>query len=186
ASLYGIANLKRIVPRLPEWTTEKGENYDNLGTLYGQVIAQFQRYMGHVSNNIGGIYEHHKTAEQEGAVYTYVSKEHQKNCMSFLQEQLFETPQWLIDRELFGKIEYSGSVERIRAMQEASLNTILQLGKLARIIENETLNGTEAYGLLEMMQDLRKGIWSETRNGKAIDTYRRNLQKAHIERLEYL
>jgi hypothetical protein len=60
------------------------------------------------------------------------------------------------------------------------------LGKLARIIENETINGKNAYGLLEMMRDLRRGIWSETRSGKAIDTYRRNLQKAHIDRLEYL
>ncbi len=186
ASLYGIENLKRIVPNLMEWTTEAGENYDDLETLYGQVVGQFQRYMGHVSNNIGGVYEYHKTADQEGAVYTHVSKEHQKNCMAFMQEQLFETPEWLIDQNIFNKIQYSGSVERIRSMQERYLNTMLQLGKLARIIENETINGENAYGLLEMMQDLRRGIWSETRSGKAIDTYRRNLQKAHIDRLQYL
>lgn len=186
ASMYGIANLKRIVPNLMEWTTEAGENYDDLETLYGQVVGQFQRYMGHVSNNIGGVYEYHKTADQEGAVYTHVSREHQKNCMAFMQEQLFETPEWLIDQNIFNKIQYSGSVERIRSMQERYLNTMLQLGKLARIIENETINGENAYGLLEMMQDLRRGIWSETRSGKAIDTYRRNLQKAHIDRLQYL
>ncbi|MEQ5790477.1 zinc-dependent metalloprotease [Muricauda sp. NFXS6] len=186
ASLYGIENLKRIVPKLMEWTTEEGENYDDLETMYGQVVAQFRRYMGHVSNNIGGVYEYHKTADQEGAVYTHVSKEHQKNAMNFMQEQLFETPEWLIDKDIFNKIEYSGSVERIRATQERYLNTMLQLGKLARIIENETLNGDEAYGLVEMMRDLRSGIWSETRSGNTIDTYRRNLQKAHIDRLEYL
>lgn len=186
ASLYGIENLKRIVPKLIEWTTEEGENYDDLETMYGHVVAQFRRYMGHVSNNIGGVYEYHKTADQEGAVYTHVSKEHQKNCMAFIQEQLFETPEWLIDQDIFNKIQYSGSVERIRSMQERYLNTMLQLGKLARIIENETLNGDDAYGLVEMMRDLRRGIWSETRSGKTIDTYRRNLQKAHIDRLEYL
>lgn len=186
ASMYGIENLKRIVPKLMEWTTEDGENYDDLETMYGQVVAQFRRYMGHVSNNVGGVYEYHKTADQEGAVYTHVSKEHQKNAMNFMQEQLFETPEWLIEPNIFNKIEYSGSVDRIRATQERYLNTMLQLGKLARIIENETLNGDEAYGLVEMMRDLRSGIWSETRNGNTIDTYRRNLQKAHIDRLEYL
>ena len=36
------------------------------------------------------------------------------------------------------------------------------------------------------MRDLRRGVWSETRTGKTIDTYRRNLQKAHIDHLEYL
>lgn len=186
ASLYGIANLKRIVPNLIDWTTEAGENYDDLETMYGHVVSQYGRYMGHVANNIGGVYEHYKTAEQDGAVYTHVSKEHQKNAMKFMQEQLFETPEWLLDQNIFNKIQYSGSVERIRSVQERYMNTMLQLGKLARIIENETINGNEAYTLLEMMRDLRRGIWSETRNGKSIDTYRRNLQKAHIDRLEYL
>jgi hypothetical protein len=54
------------------------------------------------------------------------------------------------------------------------------------MIEDQTINGTDAYSLLEMMGDLRKGLWSETRSGNTIDTYRRNLQKAHIERLAYL
>lgn len=186
ASLYGIENLKRIVPKLIDWTTEPGENYDDLETMYGHVVSQFGRYMGHVSNNIGGVYEYNKTADQEGAVYTHVSKEHQKKAMAFMQEQLFATPEWMIDQNIFNKIQISGSVERIRALQERYLNTMLQMGKLARVIENETINGDEAYGLLEMMRDLRRGIWSETRNGRTIDTYRRNLQKAHIDRLGYL
>jgi hypothetical protein len=37
-----------------------------------------------------------------------------------------------------------------------------------------------------MMRDLRRGVWSELRSGRKIDTYRRNLQKAHIDRLAYL
>ena len=83
ASTYGIANLKRIVPNLMEWTTEDGKDYNDLGTMYGQVVSQFRRYMGHVSNNIGGVYEYYKTADQEGAVYTHVDKAHQKACMQF-------------------------------------------------------------------------------------------------------
>ena len=186
ASLYGIANLKRIVPKLNEWIAEDGKNYDDLGTMYRQVLGQFNRYMGHVANNIGGVYEYNKTFDQEGAVYTHVDKAHQKKCMNFIQEQLFNTPEWMLDQNILNKIEYSGSIERIRSMQTRTLNTMLSLGKLARIIENETINGSNAYTLTSMMSDLRKGIWSETRSGKSIDTYRRNLQKAHIDRLAYL
>ncbi|WP_445384171.1 zinc-dependent metalloprotease [Robiginitalea sp. IMCC44478] len=186
ASEYGIANLKRIVPNLIEWTREEGKNYEDLETMYGQVVGQFRRYMGHVSNNIGGVYENYKTYDQEGAVYTHVPKGHQEKCMAFLQEQLFQTPEWMLDKELFEKFEYSGSVERIRAIQVRTLNNILSLGKLARLVENQTLNGNQAYTLPEMMKDLRNGLWSELRNGRSIDTYRRNLQKAHIDRLEYL
>ena len=186
ASTYGIKNLKRIVPNLIEWTTETGEDYSDLSDMYGQLLSQFSRYMGHVANNIGGVYEHYKTADQAGAVYTYVDKEHQKNALKFINAQLFQTPEWLIDPAIFERIEYSGSIERIRRLQERTLKTILSLGKMARMIENETLNGSEAYTLRSMTRDLRTGIWSELYSGRKIDTYRRNLQRAHIDRLAYL
>jgi len=186
ASQYGIANLKRIVPNLIEWTAEDGKNYDDLGTLYGQVLGQYRRYMGHVSNNIGGVYEHYKTYDQEGAVYTPVSKAHQKKCMNFLQQELFKTPMWMVDTEILSRVEGSGAIERVRALQSGTLNNLLQVGRMARLIEHETLYGRQAYPLTEMMYDLRRGIWSELRTGSSIDTYRRNLQKAHIDRLEYL
>ena len=142
-------------------------------------MGQFNRYMGHVSNNIGGVYEFYKTYEQDGAVYTPVSRQHQENCMAFLQEELFQTPEWLLDKEILGRIEYSGIVERVRSMQVRTLNNVLSLGKLARLVEHEALNGAQAYTLTTMMSDLRKGLWSELPSGRKIDTYRRNLQKAH-------
>jgi hypothetical protein len=186
ASMYGIANLKRIVPNLATWIGEDGKNYDDLGTLYDEVFGQYNRYMGHVSNNIGGVYEIYKAFGQEGAVYSPVPKERQKNSMYFVQKQLFETPEWLLDQDIFNKIEASGSVERLRSIQVRTLDNILNLGKISRMIENETANGKVAYALTDMMKDLRTGIWSELSRGAKIDTYRRNLQKAHIDRLSYL
>ena len=186
ASQYGINNLKIIVPKLIAWTAEEGKNYDDLETMYGQVLSQYNRYMGHVTANIGGVYEYYKTYDQEGAVYTHVPEAHQKASMRFLNDQLFRTPQWLIDEEIFNKVEFAGSVERLRTYQVRTLNNLLDFGRLARLIENETLNGNSAYSMLEMMDDLRKGIWTELSRGRTIDTYRRNLQKAYLVRMEYL
>lgn len=186
ASLYGIANLKRIVPNLIEWTAEDGKDYSDLQSLYGQVLGQYNRYMGHVSSNIGGVYEHYKTYDQDGAVYTHVDKSHQKKAMNFVQQELFKTPTWLIDSNIFNKVESAGSVERLRRAQVRALNNILDFGRMARVIENETLNGNNAYTLINMMRDLRRGIWSELPSGRKIDTYRRNLQRAYIERLDFL
>ncbi len=186
ASEYGIKNLKRIVPNLIDWTAEDGKDYEDLDDLYGQVLAQFNRYMGHVAANIGGVYENYKTYDQEGAVYTHVDAKKQKRAMKFLQEQLFETPEWMINQDIFNKIEYDGNIERIRNMQQRALNNILDFGRMQRLMENEEINGKEAYSLLDMMTDLRKGIWSEVYSGKTIDRYRRNLQRAYIERMEYL
>jgi len=186
ASTYGIANLKVIVPNLIKWTAEDGKNYSDLQTMYGQVLGQFNRYMGHVSGNIGGVYEYYKTYDQKGAVYTHVAKDHQKKAMNFIQKELFKTPKWLIDENIFNKVESAGSVERLRGVQVRTLNNILDFGRMARLIENETLNGNGAYTLINMMTDLRRGVFSELAGGRKIDTYRRNLQRAYIERMEFL
>lgn len=186
ASEYGIKNLKRIVPNLINWTSEDGKDYEDLDDLYGQVLSQFNRYMGHVAANVGGIYENYKTYDQEGAVYMHVPKEKQERAMKFLQEQLFETPEWLINQDIFNKVEYDGNIERIRSMQQRALNNIMDFGRMQRLMENEEINGREAYSLLDMMNDLRKGIWSEVYSGRKIDRYRRNLQRAYIDRMEYL
>ena len=186
ASTYGIKNLQRIVPNLIEWTTKDGENYDDLAEMYGQLLSQFNRYMGHVANNVGGVYEHYKTADQEGAVYTHVAKEKQAEALAFLDKELFQTPAWLLDKSIFERIEYSGSVERIRSLQERTLKNLLSLGKMARLIENQTLNGSDAFLVSDLTKTLRNSIWSELKKGTEIDTYRRQLQRAHIERLTYL
>ena len=186
ASNYGIKNLKRILPKLIDWTYEEGKNYDDLSTLYNQVFNQFNRYMGHVGSNIGGVYKYNKTYEQEGAVFTHVNKNHQKNSLNFLHQQLFTTPYWMLDQNIVNKIKSAGSVEKIRAMQVRGLNNLLSFDRLARVIENETINGFNAYPLMEMMNDITVGLWKEVKEGKTPDTYRRNLQRAHIERLEYL
>ncbi|WP_298329190.1 zinc-dependent metalloprotease [uncultured Dokdonia sp.] len=186
ASAYGIANLKRIVPNLIEWTAEEGQNYDELDKMYGQVLSQYNRYMGHVAGNVGGVYEMYKTYDQEGAVYTHVPKAKQKEALDFLQTQLFNTPEWLLDNNIFDKIENAGSVERVRGFQTRTLNNLLDFGRMARMLENEAMNDADAYSLVTMMSDLRAGLFSELRSRQAIDIYRRNLQRAYVERLEFI
>jgi len=186
ASEYGIKNLKRIVPNLIEWTAEDGKNYDDLETMYGQVLGQFNRYMGHVASNIGGVYEYYKTYNQEGAVYTHVNSDHQKKAMKFLQDQLFSTPDWMLDNNIFNKIESAGHIERVRGIQTRTLNNMMDFGRMQRLLENESINGSQAYGLYDMMKELRRGLFSELRTGRKIDIYRRNLQRAYIERMEFI
>lgn len=183
ASELGIRNLKRIAEKLIEWSSEEGENYDELSELYGNVIGQYNRYMGHVTGNVGGISEYYKTSDQEGAIYTHASLDKQERAIAFLNEQLFETPEWLIDSEILGRIESAGIIDRIKALQTRTLSSLFSADRVKRVLENEALNGNDAYKATQMMSDLRTGIFSELRTGRSIDTYRRNLQKAFVEQL---
>jgi uncharacterized protein DUF4953/uncharacterized protein DUF5117/uncharacterized protein DUF5118 len=186
ASEYGIENLKRIVPNLMEWTTEDGKDYSQLNELYGAVIGQWNRYMGHVAAVVGGVERTAKTADQDGPVYEIVSRERQQNAMRFFAEQALATPTWMLDEEIFTRVEPAGAVERIRQRQVGVVNNILSFERMARLIEAEARIGAEAYSLGDMMTDLRHAVWTELGNGSDIDSFRRNLQRGYIERMAFL
>jgi hypothetical protein len=183
---YGIANLKRIVPELMGWIKKDGENFDDLSELYSNAIAQWSRYGGHVKSNIGGVYETYKTYDQQGNVYEYVPKETQKSAMTWLQMVIFSTPSWLIEEEILNKVDGTSGLNQISRVQARVLNDLLNSERLTRMIEAETLQGSKTYTALEMLRELRTGIWSELAGGKKIDTYRRELQRAYLEKLSVL
>ncbi|MEM9884776.1 MAG: zinc-dependent metalloprotease [Bacteroidota bacterium] len=186
ASEYGIDNLKRIVPKLEGWSQEDGKDFSQLSELYGQIFGQMNKYMRHVGTIIGGVYEYRKTSEEEGAVFTAVEKSKQQAAIRFLNQQLFETPDWLIDKNILSKIEDSGTIDRLRQLQVSTLNRLFQGERLNRLMEAEALNGKSAYTLLNLFEDTRKGIFSEIEKGSSIGPYRRNLQRAYVDKMKDL
>lgn len=183
ASELGIKNLQRILPNLIEWSQEDGKNYDNLRELYANIYSQLGRYMGHVTTNIGGVYDYKKSTDQEGDIYSHVPKDKQKRAINFLNQQLFQTPNWLIDKKVLNKIQNSGALERLRSFQVRYLNRLFNGDRLNRLSENEALNGTAAYSLKNLMDDSRSGIFSELKAGRQPDAFRRNLQRAYISKM---
>jgi len=181
ASGYGIKNLQRIVPNLMSWTKVANEDYSNLSDLYNEVVIQFSRYLGHVTKNIGGIYETPKVVEQAGAVYEYVPKAIQQEAMNFLNRNIFTTPTWLINKEISGKTG-TDPLSIIGSRMEGTLNALLTNARMNKLISAEANMGSSTYTLSDLMNDLQKNIWTELTTHKPIDVYRRNLQKAFVER----
>ena len=186
ASTYGIANLKRILPNIEKWTYEEGKSYDNLSELFGEVLGQWNRYMGHVRSSIGGIYENDKTYEQKGAVYTHVPKAKQEASLKFIVDQAFKTPSWMFDQAQLAKFDQAGIINTLRRTQAGVLNGILDVNRMSRMIDNSAKNGANAYSVEELFGDLHQGIFTELTSGANIDVYRRNLQRAYLDRLETL
>ncbi|MBO9657216.1 MAG: zinc-dependent metalloprotease [Chitinophagaceae bacterium] len=179
---YGIKNLQRIIPNLVEWTKEENKGYNETADMYRQVTGQFTMYMSHVAKYIGGIMETPKTQEQGGAIYEVVAKAKQKEAVEFLNGQLFNTPAWLIDQNIFGKTGISATAT-IGRLQDNVLNGLLSTRTLGKLIEAEAAQGTNAYSILDLFGDLRKGIWGELATRSKISVYRRNLQKSYISAL---
>lgn len=183
ASTLGIANLKRILPKLLEWSAEDGKDYQDLRELYIQIFSQLNRYMGHVASNIGGVYQYTKTYDQEGTIFQHVPKAKQQEAIQFLHREIFTTPEWLIDPAILDRIESTGIVDRLLKMQKRALNIVFEAARLKRLIEGEATEGSKAYSVLNLFDELEQGIWSELRSGKKITIYRRNLQRAYVDKL---
>ncbi|WP_299116916.1 zinc-dependent metalloprotease [uncultured Winogradskyella sp.] len=182
ASTYGLSNLKIVAANLPQWTSDQTNNYDDLGELYGEMLGVWNRYIGHVTSHIGGVYEDTQNPSQGGNVYSMVPKAEQKTAMQWLHKNAFVSPTWLVDKNILNKIDYAGYTERLRGLQTRHLNRLLSFETLGRLIDYKALDASN-YSALEMLRDLRKGVWSEANSGQNVTVYRRNLQRAHIDQL---
>ena len=180
ASLYGIKNLKRIVPQILTWSYEPNKSYAGAGEIYSGVVSQFNRYLGHVTKNVAGIYSNSITVEQTDEIAReFVPANIQKRAIAFLNEQLFTTPEWLIDRQLMEKAKIL-PVNVICSLQSGVLARLINKNTLDKMSENEILNGKKAYTSAHRFNDLKKVIWS---NLGQSDIYKRNMQKAYVENL---
>ncbi|WP_162141645.1 zinc-dependent metalloprotease [Pedobacter heparinus] len=182
AGYYGIKNLKRIVPNLIQWTNEANEGYKNLDIMYKEVVAQYKRYISHVVNNIGLLSWNKQPVEENGDLLEFTPKNKQREAVRFLQDQLFETPKWLMDAKIFKKVGGQGPNLPL-ALQVPALNQLLSPDNYLRLVIYKDAQPENAYEFHQLLNDLMQGIWKELPNQLPIDYYRRNLQKVYAERL---
>ena len=110
-------------------------------------------------------------------MYTPLPRARQAEAVRFLNENVFRTPTYLIRPEIARRIEAGGMITRINNAQSRVLVNLLNDGRMNRLLEQEALDGSASYQLSAMLDDLRRGIWSEiyTPSPRA-DAYRRELQ----------
>jgi hypothetical protein len=178
ASSYGIANLKIVAENLVNWTTKEGDNYEDLEEIYGELLGIWNRYLGHVATNIGGVNETRRVFGEGDVQYIPVSMNTQRAAMAWMVKNAFQTPKWLVDPTITQKITYAGTVDRIINIQNRQLGSVLNLNRLKRMSENEFLSiDNDTYSLAQAMSDLRIGIWNDLYSKASTDVLKRGLQR---------
>ena len=185
ASTYGVSNLKIVAKNLQNWTSNQTNNYDDLNELYGELLSVWSRYAGHVAGNIGGVYEYNKKPNQTGNIYIPVSKSKQKESLNWLHKNVFETQDWLLDKNILANFKEEGYIELMSNLQNRQLNSILNTATLKRMMDAEVIE-KDFYAVSDLMKEIRNGIFKEINQGRNTDVFRRNLQKAYITRLGFL
>ncbi len=185
ASTYGIKNLKIVAKNLPSWTSSQTNNYEDLAELYRELLSVWSRYVGHVTGNIGGVYEFNKKPNQTGNIYIPVTKENQKESLIWLQKNTFKTQTWLLDKNILANFKESGYTDLMLRLQNRQLYSLLNANRLKRMIDAEVIQDN-FYAISDMIRDLRTGLFYEANYLKNVDVFRRNLQKSFIDRLAVL
>lgn len=175
ASTYGMSNLKIVGGNLIEWTTESGENYDDLEELYGEYLGVWSRYAGHVVPVVGGVFQTLKTSDQKGVVYEPVPYAKQQEAMRFLKDNVFSEQKWLAPEGIQDLIDYESPVSRITRLQVRHLNGLLAESRLNRMSDDQ------GYTVASLMLELTTHFFK--RNGLLTNETDRILQRAYIEKL---
>ena len=153
ASMYGISNLKLVAKNLKEWTTGPKENYNELDELYGELIGVYRRYIYHVLNLVGGIYDTPHNENQNGVVrYVNVDIDKQMEALNFMEKNLWNTQNWLMDKSLISQIRAEGVLGLLQGLQLSAFNRLLSVSKLNRMLSaGESLEGNplSVQGLID-------------------------------------
>ena len=136
--------------------------------------------MGHVSANIGGRFVTYKSIEQEGPVYEAVPKDRQKKALNFLNDNLFKKPSWLVDVPyIYTFSDNPDSYLYTLVNNVISSTNLLNTGKLNRL-GSFAQHDASNYKPEEYLSDLTGMIFEELGKGKAVDSYRRYLQRRYV------
>ena len=181
ASNYGILNLKRTITEIPAWNWEEADMYSNIARMYEALVGQFNRYLGHVSANIGGRFiTNHSIEQPELVKYAAVPRERQKRALSWLDDNLFHKPSWLVEVPYIWDI--TDTPDRVLYSlvdNVVSAGNLLSVDKLTRLGQFAQYDASN-YKPEEYLDDLTGMIFSELDKGAAADSYRRYLQRRFV------
>jgi len=184
ATELGLTNIARIASFLISATCKEGEDYDLLSNMYTQLLRQRDRELEHVANELGGMVLNNVWYGQGDHIYDPVSPDKQREAVAFLNQHAFQTPDYLIAPGILRRLEANGAAERILASQRRLLYVMLDDNRCKRMAELANSSPKQTYTPLEMLTDVRTGIWSElSEDAVEINLHRRNLQRAYVDLL---
>src|SRR5262249_39078334 len=184
ATDLGLKNLDRVLDHLLSATTALGEDYSLLEETYKTILSHRRNWFAAVALNVGGVVENRTLGGRGNETFTRVSKDKQKAAVKFLNEHAFTTPARLLNPAILNRFKYTGVASDISGTQQFLMRSLLNNARIRRLMDDELLNPDKAYTVMELLNDVQNGIFSELNTEKPkIDVLRRGLQRAYLEHL---
>jgi len=186
------------------------DKFEKPGNRYQMMLSAFDRgwrsyrYASRiVPKFIGGIYRNnYHVGDADGKLpFEPVSAARQKEAMAFLRENIFAPDAFVFSADLLNKLQlerledfgYSaGKVKRVDypihdrvfACQKEPIDRLFNPTTLQRLqdIELRYQPNQEKYTMADMFTDLRRAIWGEIVSLENINSFRRRLQRYHLDK----
>ena len=198
------AIARELFVKLETSFNEPGMRYQKRLLVFGQGIGEYIAPILNVPKYVGGIHHHRDHIGDPGGrkPYVPVTAAQQRMALDFLTREIFGPDVFQFSPELLNSL----AVERYPDLQGSSwtrqrndlplhnIVLLIQSLPLARLYHPITLsrindlearytNGDEPFTMTEMFTDVRQAIWSELDKTRNVNSFRRNLQRQHLQTL---
>ncbi|MBI5265779.1 MAG: zinc-dependent metalloprotease [candidate division Zixibacteria bacterium] len=181
-----------------------GNRYTKLLSVFNYGWRAYAEAASWAPKYVGGIYttrNHIGDANGTDPLRPTPASE-QRRAMAFLRDNVFAADAFAVPAALLNKLAperfpnfdwsnlFTGSIDypfhqMVLSMQNSALAKLYHPATLGRLTNNlaRVKAGDDKYTMYDMFTDARKAIWGELNGPANINSYRRQLQLAHLQRI---
>ncbi|MFQ5499668.1 MAG: zinc-dependent metalloprotease [Candidatus Zixiibacteriota bacterium] len=182
----------------------KGEGYQKVLRAFGAGWRSYYETAFHTSKYVGGIYHHRNHVGQSNGRLPFepVAAADQRKAIDFLSDKLFAPNAFDLPSDIINKLQperfpdFNWSVYSMRQIDYPLHQTVLGIQNLAlsnlyspyvlgRLLNNleRFAPGQEKYTMHDMFRQVRRAIWTEAVKPENVNSFRRQLQLSHLNRI---
>jgi hypothetical protein len=198
------ALVRELYSKMEDRFSEPGTRYQKLRQVFAQGIGEMIPAAVNVSKYVGGI-RHHRDhiGDPNGRLpYDPVPAAEQRAALAFLNKEIFGPEALQVPPRLLNKLaierlpDMEGTIWRIDrndlpihslvlAIQSLPMDRLFHPISLSRLNDNEAryAGKDQAFTLAEMFGGVRAAVWSELEGRGNVNSFRRNLQRKHLQSL---
>ncbi len=180
-----------------------GVSYEKIRTIFMGGWRSYIETARNLVHYVGGLYHSKAYVGDPGGTvpFTPVPAAEQRRAVQFLADKIFAADAFALPPELLNKLQavqtddFLGTAyispiafpwhERVLNVQATAINNLYHPYTLQRLVntQTQTPTGDPKYTMYDLFTDVRRAIWGEVINPSNVNSYRRQLQLAHLRRI---
>jgi hypothetical protein len=200
-----IGFVKKLWNKIPSDLDKEINHFPKFRRIFNQGFGEYYKAIRNVGKFIGGIHHsRHHVNDNNMPPFRVVSAETQRQALQFFDEMIFNHDAFEFSPELLNLLaperfqNFSGNAwnsnnldypihNKIKSLQSSSLYRLFNYRTIRRVHDNELkVKGNDVFSLNELFNHVQKSIWSELNNDNSISSFRRELQRLYIERMQII